>query len=118
MAERLNPGWSPGEDGEQSLQIPTVLLIEAELIDLQHGERLLDDRQRDRSRVIAHGGEVARPAQQIVGFPRRASAADRDLLRRFGGDRRAEFVSVAADDLRKIGDFVELEVLAEGEAVA
>ena len=63
-----------------------VHLVEAELVDLEDGQRLACDGHVDVS-VAAHLGEIPDPAQEPVRDARGSAGASRDLLR--AGARRS-----------------------------
>ena len=64
------------------------------------------------------GGVVADPAEAVVGDARRAAAADGDLGGGLVVELDPQLGGVAADDLGQLLDAVEIEVLADLEAVA
>ena len=66
----------------------------------------------------ADGGEVAHPAQQPAGDPRRAAGAARDLPCPAGREREAEKPGGAADDALELRRRIEIEAQGNAEALA
>ena len=95
-----------------------VDLVEPELVDTERAEPLDGGRLGDHA-VVAHLDEVAHPAQQPVGDPRRAPR----LRRRSGGRRRIDRHARAARAERwtitvRSSALVELDPADEAEPVA
>ena len=98
-------------------QIAPVQAVQAQLVDLELGERPIGDRGVDLG-ACRHRGEVAHPAQQPARDPRRAAGAPRDLDRAVPGQRQAEDRGAAHDDRLELGVIVEMQAREDAEAVA
>jgi hypothetical protein len=91
--------------------------IEAEVVDVEHGQRRVGDGARDLA-VGLDLGEVAHAAQQAVGNARRAARALGDFHRAVLDDVAVQQVRRAAHDQAEFFRRVELQPGDDAEAVA
>ena len=98
-------------------EIAPVERVEAELVDLEAGQRAIGEPGVDRA-AAADQREVAHAAQQAHRDPRRAPGAPRDLGGAAAGERQAEDPGAAHDDLLELPVVVEIEPREDAEAVA
>jgi len=74
VCDRLHPGRSASENRHQDLQVLAVEAVESQDVDLEHPQRLVGQRIGDL-RMPSGVGEVAGPAEQVVGLTGYAPAA-------------------------------------------
>ena len=115
--QRVEPHRAAAEFVNEHLEQALVHFIEALGIDLDHHQRRVRDAAGDAA-LAADLGEVAHPAQQGVGHPRRAARAGGDFQRAFGIDRHIEQAGRALDDAGELVVGVIVEAVHQAEARA
>ncbi len=105
------------ETVDHRLQQLAVHDVEAQRVDVEHGQCLLRDLVVDAARAL-DVGVVAHAAQQAVGDAGRAARAARDLAGAPVVDRRLQQPRAAMHDARQLLGRVELQPRDDAEAVA
>src|SRR4051812_8929406 len=115
--ERRQPDGTAAELLADRRQDLAVEAVQAELVDVEHGQRRVRGARGDDA-AVAHLGVVAHAPQEPVGDTRRRAGAGRDRARAGGLDLDAQDRRAAPDDDRELLDRVGLEAGLDAEAVA
>lgn len=115
--ERIEAGGPTGIEFGETTQVAAVHGVEAALVHLQAAESRVGRRRVDRIGAV-HRREIANPAQQADGDPRRAARASGDFERSVVAERKPENRRSAADDQPEVFGVVELQSERDAEALA
>ena len=117
VGDGLDADRTAGKHPLDRLQVAAVEAIEAEFVDALHLERRTGDFHVDAP-LRSTGGEIANPAQAVIGEPRRAPAPLGNLVGRRIVHRHVELHGRPPHDLGQILPRIEVEMLPHHEPVS